>query len=284
MSTRAVSLKSHEESTFKDGISEYHTVDEDESGVVNDTNKFRRPDPKPEETGTSQANISKNYSESKFLELKTQIQSIFDDYNKNMGDFELFKSNFHLTMEEYKQCDSFTQVESSIEETMEHDSTESDGEIENSFSTGLFNESNEVKNIETTFYSFINNNFVNLTSDEASFDSKNNSEKTFVLHNSDVVDPCIERELSKRGTMSENNICKKIVDKSPASEKTTEPQDSEQEENSDEEKYIPIKNSLAKEDLKKKEEDKDYYKDQDTLFIFKICSYICKKIRRNPIA
>lgn len=217
---------------------------------------------------------------------KTTVQQIFGNFYENMYDYELYKQKFNEILEK-NRGDSVVDMENFIKDLINHigSSESSTSDIENRARHGDIP--------TTTLETFKNDNYLtDSTFDEES--SKCNTE----TKKEDTVNiflvggtPYLEIKMTDRSLFSEINIRHKHLESikelasaeniKKVAAKNLELQRYDQREQLVlKDRDIPVKSSCAKKNMLDEENDAEK-DDGSKFFIFKICNYICRKIRRN---
>lgn len=217
---------------------------------------------------------------------KTTVQQIFGNFYENMHDYELYKQKFNEILEK-NRGDSVVEMENFIKDLINHigSSESSTSDIENRARHGDIP--------TTTLETFKNDNYLtDSTFDEES--SKCNTE----TKKEDTVNiflvggtPYLEIKMTDRSLFSEINIRHKHLESikelasaeniKKVAAKNLELQRYDQREQLVlKDRDIPVKSSCAKKNMLDEENDAEK-DDGSKFFIFKICNYICRKIRRN---
>ncbi|OWR43837.1 hypothetical protein KGM_206397 [Danaus plexippus plexippus] len=230
---------------------------------------------------------------------KTTVQQIFDNFHDSMCDFEDYKKRFNEIMQKNKG-DSVTELEEFIG-TMLHNIRSSEMSVTNNKTTERIDRNNEVICPED-----YENNQEILTVNNSSTDingfeyrpNSNTASDSGMLNTCLVSEfPCLEVRITERNIISERNFrepflndignlasadnIKILAAKNIEIEKYTTEQDHYNVYDTKLDRDIPVKNSCAMKDIHLNENfvnDKD--KDENKFFMFKICSYICKKLRK----
>ncbi|CAH0727639.1 unnamed protein product, partial [Brenthis ino] len=223
---------------------------------------------------------------------KTTVQQIFENFYNNMQDFEIYKQKFNDILEKNKG-DSVGEMENFIRDMIKHIGSSDSSVLNNSkFERSNQEESPNEPIPNITVETFKNDNY--LTDSTFTGSSKCNSEtkkdetvNIYLLSGT----PYLNIKMNDRSLFSEINIGHQYVDgikelASAENMRKVAAKKVELENYVKQKKYhlndrdIPLKNSCAKKNILDEEfnEEKD---EGSKFFIFKICNYICRKIRKN---
>lgn len=271
-----------------------------------------------QELQTDDSSVSGLESNIKFF--KTTVLEIFDNFYNSMKDFEIYKQRFEDILAK-SRIDAVADMEDFIKDMINHimssDSnithdnkkwversvTEiKEGDLKTHSNTTSVTEKQTAKLLESlhsVVEAYKNDNYLTDSTGEDTPSKLNTSTKTEEIFNIYLLSgtPCVQIKMNDRILMSEINIkdsirnkgdnhgasaddLKKLADKKLELEEYVK-QQPEAPQVPDRE--IPVKVSFAKKNIYLNE-DFTYYdreKDVNKSFMSKICSYICKKLRKN---
>lgn len=217
---------------------------------------------------------------------KTTVQQIFRNFYESTQDYELYKQKFNEILEK-NRGDSVIEMESFIKELINHiGSSESSG-------SDIDKRIKHIDITNTTLETFKNDNYLT----DSTFDNESSKCNTDAKKE-DTVNiylvggtPYLEIKMTDRSLFSEINIRHKHLEsikelasaeniKKVAAKNLELQKYAQQEHISLKDRNIPVKSSCARKNMLDEESDSDK-DDGNKFFIFKICNYICRKIRKN---
>ncbi|XP_072939051.1 uncharacterized protein [Epargyreus clarus] len=246
---------------------------------------------------------------------KTTVQEIFDNFKTNMRDFEGYKKKFQEILDK-SQENTVDEMENFIKEmiqyiissesctsnasnetnllTFSEIATEANNEMDSTiFSLGT----DQLSTPKSTVEAFKNENYLTDSTIDDESSKVNRSENNEKIYNIYLLsgNPCVEIKMDGRNLLSEINIRNPCVEgadeiasadniKSVAAKKLqVEKYMKHQVVCQSNDKIIPVKISYAKKDIHS-EEVSENVDDNNKSFIFKICNYLCRKIRKNAFS
>ncbi|XP_063824657.1 uncharacterized protein LOC135074320 [Ostrinia nubilalis] len=267
-----------------------------------------------QELQTDDSSISSLESNIKFF--KTTVQEIFDNFYTSMQDFELYKKRFEEILAKNRE-DSIADMEDFIKDMIHHImssdsclSSESRKWVEmtnleiqdkvDSCHSSAASEKQTAKLLESlhsVVEAYKNENYLTDSTFDDNPSKQTNSTKKEEIFNIYLLSgaPYVQIKMNERHLLSEINIkdvgrqeteyhvasaenLKKLAAKKLELEKYVR----QQQESQAPDREIPVKISFAKKNIHLNEDfanDRD--KDDNKSLMSKICSYICKKFRKN---
>ncbi|CAG9581922.1 unnamed protein product [Danaus chrysippus] len=230
---------------------------------------------------------------------KTTVQQIFDNFRDSMCDFEDYKKRFNEIIQKNKG-DSVTELEEFIS-NMLHNIRSSEVSVSNNKNIEETDRNNEVicpKDYENNQEILTVNNSSTIINDFEYSPSSNTASNSGMLNTCLVSEfPCLDVKITERNILSERNFREPCLNdvghlasadniklwrrKNIEIEKYVSEQDHYNVYDTKMDRDIPVKNSCAMKNIHLNEKfvnDKD--KEENKFFMFKICSYICKKLRK----
>ncbi|KAM3967858.1 uncharacterized protein ACR2FA_011402 [Aphomia sociella] len=242
---------------------------------------------------------------------KTTVQEIFDNFYTTMRDFELYKKKFHEILAK-NQTEQITDMEDFIKDMIQHimssDSCNENNKLENQQEISSNNIPCEIKletgnrklleSLHSVVEAFKNENYLNDSTVDNNSKVRNCTKKEEIFNIYLLSGtPYVQIKMNDRNLLSEINIkdpsnhehlrchvasaenLKKITAKKMELEQYVKQQHDVPEID------IPIKVSFAKKNIPMNEDfttDKD--EEDNKSFMAKICSFICRKFRKNSFA
>ncbi|XP_034837515.1 repetitive organellar protein-like [Maniola hyperantus] len=252
-----------------------------------------------------------NSLESNIKLFKTTVQQIFDNFYENMHDFELYKKKFHEILEKNKG-NTFSEMEDFIRDMIQNiesskslisnkkviESPQDESSKECQLNVNDM-DAKVSKSANSTVETFLNDNYCTdstLDEDSSKFNTEFKSEETyniFVMSGN----PYVQIKMNNRNMLSEINIRDKNIGsienqlasaenlkKLAAKKLQIKNYRKLQLESPCKDRDIPVKIASAKKNIHLDEDFTCVEKGESKFFIFKICSYICKKLRKNVIS
>ncbi|XP_046961754.1 uncharacterized protein LOC124531283 [Vanessa cardui] len=246
---------------------------------------------------------------------KTTVNQILENFYINVKEFELYKKKFHEILEKNKG-DIVTEMEDLIKDMIQHV-----GSSESSVNNSKLNETKECnkdipthsnckvnidvnknnvsKSLNSTTEAFKNESYLTDSTFEQNSSKLNTSENKEKFLNISLLSGtrCVEIKMNDRSIFSEINIrdqdldcikeplasaenLKKLKDKKHELDKYFKEQELHLKD-----REIPVKSSNAKKNIHLDEDFLDNDKDEcNKFFIFRICNYLCRKLRKNAFA
>ncbi|XP_050345638.1 uncharacterized protein LOC126770313 [Nymphalis io] len=242
---------------------------------------------------------------------KTTVNQILENFYINMQEFELYKKKYHEILHK-NRGNTVTEMEDLIKDMIQHIRS-SDSSVNNSKFTDIkeFNEefatNNRKVNIDNTKYisnsfnstieAFKNENYLTDSTFEQNSSKFNTSDKKEKFLNIFLQSGTryVEIKMDDRSLFSEINIREHNFDVIKEPLASTENFKKLKEKNIELENYvkeqelylkdreIPVKSSNAKKNIHLNEDFLDNDKNDciNKFFIFRICNYLCRKLRKN---
>lgn len=262
-----------------------------------------------QELQTDDSSLSTLESNIKFF--RTTVQEIFDSFQANMRDYELYKKKFHEILDK-TQAESIAHMEDFIIDMIHHIMS-SETSVSEESHRGDAKEMNNFKDVSNTGADFVPRDTAHLIKslhsvveafkNEGFTDSRINHEKSVgnsCLSKEETFNiyllstrPYVQIKMKDRHLLSENNIADPDRKMSPPCRASTEnvlkvaakkfelDKYIQQVAIEKETKEIPIRESCAKKDIYLDEDFVPNNETENKSFIYRICSFLCRKFRKN---